>query len=328
VSRTENTILEKDLSLRISIGSAALLGLKTVKAEVLPTTVYTLLGEICTGRCRFCAQACDNRVDKRFLSRVTWPEFSLSSFIDRIRTFDKARRICIQTLKYPELPADLICFVNAIKDVSDTPISVCINPLSKGLLLQLRKLGVDRVGIGLDCASRRVFKKIKPGFNWDSYTQFINDVVDIFGIGTVHLIVGLGESDEEMVQQLQRLTDMNCSIGLFAFTPIKGTGLSLQAPEIGRYRAVQLARHLIVHNSARENNMTFEKGKIQSINVSTSIVENALNSSQTFQTSGCPNCNRPMYNERPRGVIYNYASPLSLDEIKKANIELNNYLHV
>lgn len=25
-----------------------------------------------------------------------------------------------------------------------------------------------------------------------------------------------------------------------------------------------------------------------------------------FQTSGCPGCNRPFYNERPGGALYNY----------------------
>ena len=34
-------------------------------------------------------------------------------------------------------------------------------------------------------------------------------------------------------------------------------------------------------------------------------------------TSGCPGCNRPFYNERPRGPIYNYPSHELLDRDKE-----------
>ena len=39
---------------------------------------------------------------------------------------------------------------------------------------------------------------------------------------------------------------------------------------------------------------------------------------QAFQTSGCPGCNRPYYNERPGHVPYNYPRPLNADEAAEA----------
>ena len=33
-----------------------------------------------------------------------------------------------------------------------------------------------------------------------------------------------------------------------------------------------------------------------------------------FETSGCPGCNRPYYNERPGGMLYNYPRPLTAAE--------------
>ncbi|MCK4828313.1 radical SAM protein [bacterium] len=312
--------------IRLSVGSAMVLGLRPVKADVLPSTVYTMLGELCIGRCRFCTQSADNKTDKKFLSRVTWPEFDFNSVLDSIKNTGNARRICIQTLKYPDLMADMFILIRAIKKISDLPISVCINPLDKGLLLQLKNLGVDRVGIGLDCASQRIFTEMKPGFSWDCYNRFLVDVAEVFGTVAVHLIVGLGETDEEMIRQFQRMFDMNCNVSLFALTPVKGTSLSFPSPEIGRYRALQLARYLIVHNLVRFSDMYFENGKIKSINISSTILESTINSSVVFETSGCPGCNRPMYNERPRGAIYNYPAPLSKDEIGEANRELKKYI--
>lgn len=324
--KLEDNSQTDSLNIRLSVGSAMILGLKPVKADVLPSTVYTMLGELCIGRCRFCTQSADNKADKKFLSRVTWPEFDFNSVLDRIKNTGNARRICIQTLKYPDLMADMFILVRAIKKISDLPISVCINPLDKRLLLQLKNLGVDRVGIGLDCASQRIFNEMKPGFSWDCYNHFLVDVAEVFGTVAVHLIVGLGETDEELVKQFQRMTDMNCSVSLFAFTPVKGTNLPFSSPEIGRYRALQLARYLIVHNLARFSDMHFENGKIKSINISPTVPESIINSGEGFETSGCPGCNRPMYNERPRGAIYNYSAPLSKDEIEKANRELRGYI--
>ena len=34
-----------------------------------------------------------------------------------------------------------------------------------------------------------------------------------------------------------------------------------------------------------------------------------------FQTVGCPGCNRPYYNERPSGPLYNYPRDLTMEEL-------------
>jgi biotin synthase len=43
---------------------------------------------------------------------------------------------------------------------------------------------------------------------------------------------------------------------------------------------------------------------------------------EPFQTSGCPNCNRPFYNEQPGGPMYNYPRPLSSAEAEQAIREM------
>jgi biotin synthase len=39
---------------------------------------------------------------------------------------------------------------------------------------------------------------------------------------------------------------------------------------------------------------------------------------EPFQTSGCPDCNRPFYNEQPGGPLYNYPRPLMAGEVARA----------
>jgi biotin synthase len=236
------------------------------------------------------------------------------------------RRICIQTLKYPGLADDLMELLNDIKKHSQLPISVCVNPLGTQTLQMLRMSGVDRIGIGLDCASERIFNLIKPGFSWKEYTYFIENVVDVFGKATAHLIVGLGETDEEMAAQFQRLLDMNCSIGLFAYTPVRGNQMDIDSPIIGRYRAFQLIRYLFVNKLADFRDVVIKNNRLEAINISSTILRDALWNGEAYQTSGCPGCNRPMYNERPGKTTYNYAEMISREQLHGAVEQLISYL--
>jgi biotin synthase len=141
---------------------------------------------------------------------------------------------------------------------------------------------------------------------------------------TTHLIVGLGESEKEMVEMIQKCVDMGVLPALFAFTPVAGTALeNLKQPPIQQYRRIQLARHLIFHGNARAENMSFdENGRITGFGVDKQTLKQVVGSGEPFGTSGCPDCNRPYYNEKPSGPIYNYPRPLSEKEIAKIFEEL------
>jgi biotin synthase len=43
---------------------------------------------------------------------------------------------------------------------------------------------------------------------------------------------------------------------------------------------------------------------------------------EAFRTSGCPDCNRPFYNEQPGGPLYNYPRPLAAGEALRAIQEM------
>lgn len=306
-----------------------MLGLREAKMEAQPTTLYAMIGEACVGACRFCAQARDSRAGSKYLSRVVWPEFELETVIDALQARETpVKRVCLQTLRAPHLTADLLSAVEAIHAVTALPISICMNPVDRAYLVKLKGAGVDRVGVGLDCATRETFERIKPGFSWERYHRFIDDIVDVFGIGSVHLIVGLGDSDEAIVRAIQAFHDRRCYVALFAYTPVRGTQLELPPPVVGRYRALQLARDLITRRDARFSDMRFREGKLVAVDVARDRLERALETGRAFRTSGCPNCNRPLYNERPGGTMYNYPAPLEPQERDQARAELTQYLEL
>ncbi|MGC9346278.1 MAG: radical SAM protein, partial [Candidatus Bathyarchaeales archaeon] len=82
-------------------------------------------------------------------------------------------------------------------------------------------------------------------------------------------------------------------------------------------------RHLIFHGITRYENMRFdEKGRINDFGVDKKVLMRVVQTGEPFLTSGCPNCNRPYYNEKPSGPIYNYPRPLTRKEMAQVTREL------
>jgi biotin synthase len=83
---------------------------------------------------------------------------------------------------------------------------------------------------------------------------------------------------------------------------------------------MQVARWLIVQHGARSEAFHFdEEGTLVDICApGLPDLDQLLSTGAAFRTSGCPDCNRPFYNERPGGPMYNYARPLTPDEACRA----------
>jgi biotin synthase-related radical SAM superfamily protein len=134
----------------------------------------------------------------------------------------------------------------------------------------------------------------------------------------VHLIVGLGETEREMTEMIQRMHDLGVIVGLFAFTPVRGTAMQDQPPPLlNTYRRMQVTRHLISHDLATLGDFAFSaEGRL--VSSGRSDLAKILADGLAFQTSGCPDCNRPFYNERPGGPLYNYPRLLTPEEALRA----------
>lgn len=63
---------------------------------------------------------------------------------------------------------------------------------------------------------------------------------------TTHVIVGLGESDKDIVDFIVWARERNIVVSLFAFTPIRGTAFeNRERPSLERYRKIQLVTYLL-----------------------------------------------------------------------------------
>lgn len=308
-------------TIHISIGTAAVLGLADVPMVVAPTTAYLMLGGRCLMNCAFCAQARESQANAMQLSRVTWPEYALGVVVERLAEAaaqGSIRRACLQVTVTADAFERSLAILRAVKAVCDLPFDIAILPHDLAQVRQLLEAGADHIGFGLDAASEQVFRHVKGGY-WARSLDLIDRAARSFpGRVALHLIVGLGETEQQVIERAQWAHDLRVNVGLFAFTPVRGTQLaSLPPPPLATYRRIQAARWLIVHDLARVESMVFDAGgRLVALGASLPTT------GEPFQTSGCPDCNRPFYNEQPRGPLYNYPRPLTADEAVRAIQEM------
>ena len=325
--------------IRVSSGSAIVLGLIEGFLTAKPTTAYllTYLEGKCTANCGFCSQAKNSKGQANMLSRVTWPVFATKKVMSKLITAaqrGEIKRVCIQALNYPTVLNDLLALVKEIKlQASEAPISVSCQPLSNEKMEKLAEAGVERIAIALDAATENIFDKVKGSsaggpYDWNRQRDSLLEAAEVFGKGKVstHLIAGLGETEKEMVKTIQWCVDNSIYPALFSFTPIPGTALEHnRQPTINRYRTIQLAHYLIVQGKTRFEKIGFdEKNCIVDFGFSQEQLQSAIRSGTPFLTSGCPNCNRPYYNEKPSGPLYNFPMQPTPQEIKEIEQQLKN----
>jgi biotin synthase len=311
----------KPSHVNVSIGTAAVLGLTDAPMAVAPTTAYLMLGSRCLMNCTFCAQARESEAGALNLSRVTWPEYDLEATATRLAgavARGEIRRACLQVTVTAAAFEQSLAILRVVKSVSDVPFDVAILPRDLDQVRQLLDAGADHIGFGLDAACERVFRQVKGG-NWARSLSLIEETARAFpGRAAVHLIVGLGETEQEMVERMQWAHDLQVTVGLFAFTPVRGTHLADRSPPpLAAYRRVQAARWLIVHDLTRAEQMAFDaNGELSCLGAQLPVT------GAPFQTSGCPDCNRPFYNEQPGGPLYNHPRPLTAEETMQAIQEM------
>jgi len=318
----------KPEKVRVSIGSAIVLGLVKGMLDAEPTTIYllTYIKGKCSANCAFCPQAKTSKAKANMLSRVVWPVFNLKDVVKGIKkAFEdkKIKRVCIQALNYPKVQNDIIGIVTEIRSVSKVPISVSCQPLKCEDMIKLAKAGVNRVSIAIDAVTEEIFSRVKGEksggpYRWNNHFDALKNAVKIFGRGkvTTHLIAGLGESEEDFVSMIQKCIDLGVFPAIFAFTPIPGTRMANHPrPPIDYYRRIQVAHYLITRRIKRYEDMEFKDGRIINFGISGDKLKEIILSGEPFLTSGCPGCNRPYYNEEPRGPIYNYPRKPTFKEI-------------
>jgi len=293
----------------------------------------------CKANCLYCGQAREAAGEAacKTLIRVEWPLRSLDDVISGMRRlirggcFMRPYRVCVASITNGRAIKGELEVIERLYKALRIPITALISPtiFPRHRMEELSEAGAERIGIAIDCAAPHIFDALRGSgargpHRWEVYRGGVVDAVKVVGEGKVgiHLIVGLGETEEEAAKLIQWAHDVGAETHLFSFYPEPGSALEgWRRPDISQYRRVQLARYLIDLGYASVEDFEFnEYGQITGFGVPSSLLNELIKGGEPFMTSGCPGCNRPYANERPGEEPRNYPfkpSPLDVARIKR-----------
>jgi len=325
----------------ISLASAIALRLSSGRfyRDARPTCANLLLTypHRCLANCAYCGLARERPgrpVDKSFI-RVEWPVVPTGVVLDRLTTYgSEVKRVCLSMVTHGQAFRDTLDIVSRLKAALDTPLSVLIAPnlFDRQRLAELKAAGADMIGIGLDAASERIFelrrgRAVGGALSWAKYWRVIETAVTIFGVEQVncHLVVGLGETDADLVATIQRLKGLGVATYLFSFYPEPDSRMArARRPSLARWRRLQLVKHLLEGGRLAPEGIGFdEKRRIARLNVDGEELEPLILSGLPFMTDGCPGedgslaCNRPFGSYRPSEPFRDYPFQPAGDDIRR-----------
>ena len=82
----------------------------------------------------------------------------------------------------------------------------------------LKAAGADEFKLNRETARKDLFEKVCPGMGYDNILKMLRHAVSVFGKGKVssNVIFGLGETDSDVIKEMERLASFGCIPGLRA----------------------------------------------------------------------------------------------------------------
>ncbi len=296
--------------------------------------------ENCVANCSYCGMSRERRVprEESTFIRVKWPIVSVDELIEKsVQVSHQMRRLCVGMLANRQSFDHSLQVIEQFHEKTPLLISGLITASlikKREDLERIRDAGADRVDIAIDAATSELFEKhrgrpVKGPHRWDHFWWVTSEATKVFEPGTVgiHLVAGLGETEEELLKSCQKAQDMNVVTHLFSFNPEPSTLLGdYPQPAIGHYRRCQLGRYLINELGIHIHHFRFNtRGQVVDFGLDQETLEKIVESGRPFMTSGCPDehgetaCNRPYGNGRPSEKIRNFAfapRPTDIEDIR------------
>ncbi|MFQ5628443.1 MAG: radical SAM protein, partial [bacterium] len=171
--------------------------------------------EGCFANCSYCGLARERPgvPEENTFIRVNWPLYPTDLVAEKIAEREAKKavgRVCLSQVQDHRANDDLIDMTNRIhRAAPNVPLSALVSAtlLDESWLAAIKESGADIIGFGLDAASEEVFfrtrgKGAKGPHDWEYHWQMIFAARHLFGPMNVncHVIVGLGETDRELVE--------------------------------------------------------------------------------------------------------------------------------
>ncbi len=334
---------------RISYASA--LALRLVSGRFAPGTRFGGVNVLlsydrgCLSDCGYCGLA-RNRpgggAEKSFI-RVQWPLVATDELIRRlVRHQDGLTRLCISMVTHGRAYLDTLQIAQRIAAEVTTPMSVLVAPptLNAARLQALKEAGVETIGIGLDAVTEELFGVLRTdvpngALHWAQYWRSIEQARALFGPWQVncHTLVGLGETDRDLIEMFGALLERQVCAYLFCFNPEPDSRLAeRRRTPLRRWRRIQLAKLLLEERGLDPGAFRFDdEGALAAIHAPRALVDDVLADGYAFMTNGCasaggePGCTRPMGSWRATETPRDFPRRPTRDELRtiQAVLELD-----
>jgi lipoyl synthase len=292
--------------------------------------------EGCSANCAYCGLAKKRPGqyrDKSFI-HVAWPVFPMADITRAINNAPAyVKRTCISMITNGKCRRATMEMAGRLKEETALPISILISPtiMNENDLIDMKKIGADKIGVAIDLATPELFDKyrgkgVSGPHRWEHYWKIMEKSLEIFGHPNVgaHLMVGMGETEEQMVSLMDRLFRMGVENHLFSFFAEEGSKLAERPqPPWPTYLRVQLARYIIEEKLAGLRDMRFDRnGHIIDFGLASDLLESIISCGKPFMTTGCSGpdgqvaCNRPFGNCLPDVNQWNYPYSPNREEIR------------
>ena len=299
----------------------------------------------CRSDCSYCGLARTRPgayEDKSFI-RVEWPLVATDALVERmVRHEEILTRLCISMVTHPFAFRDTLDISRRVTSAVRAPLSVLVAPptLNRSRLEELHQARVDMIGIGLDAATEDLFRSHRSdvpaggaGLSWEKYWSVVRDAREIFGPWKVncHVLVGLGETDRDLVDLFVRLREMQVFSYLFCFNPEPDSRLGGQPKSsLTRWRRVQLIKHLVETAGFGWDEISVDSvGRLEHLGGPVEPVRDALRSGTAFMTNGCPGgdgqpgCTRPYGSYRPSEPFRDFPFQPETSDLEQIQTELS-----
>lgn len=224
-----------------------------------PEQLFFLLYKNCTNGCLFCPltyhkdhshynwekiqqKICDNRNCK-----IKSVSFTTSCPAEKTQN-EIVNEMAANIIKTRELMGN------------DIPIGISLKTPSKEQLLYLKKSGATEVRLNIETYNPLLAKSLMPNKEISKILHSIEMAVDIYGKEKVssNIIIGLGESDNDILRGVQRLSKTGALTTLYPFDPISRFDNKFKRPSAER-----------IYNLAVEHNNILQKYNLNPLNAKT-----------------------------------------------------------
>ena len=334
--------------LRMSLAAAMTLGFKQGlfyrNARLYCINLLLTYKSGCAARCDYCglSNKRSGKYHEKSFIRVTWPTYRTAAVIERIAgRKQRVKRICISQITNKRSIGDTLTICRQLRSSFEIPVSLLISPtiVTRQDLKDFKTAGADKIGVAIDLATPALFDRYRGSgvggpHCWETYMHRLAEAIDIFGARNAgsHFVTGMGETEKQMLEIIQKIQDMGGWTHLFSFYPEPGSGMcDHPMPAMDHYRRIQLARYLIDKNLSRAECFAYDQSeRIVDFGLTGKKLDQVIDSGQPFRTSGCEGydgqvaCNRPFANSRPGPGMRNYPfSPTKTDiELIRKQLQL------